>query len=1212
MKDLFEAALELAPERRAAFLTQACGNDAALRGEVELLLEHHERTGSFLSSRQSLVGASAAIRPVFPPGEIVSGRFRIVRFIGRGGIGEVYEARDLELGTRVALKTLRPEIALNAWALDRLKQEIQLARQVTHPNVCRIFDMGRHRAPGAREGGSTDRVFFTMELLEGESLADRLHREGRMSFGKALPLIRQMAAALQAAHNARVIHCDFKPSNVLLVAQAAPECPTRAVVTDFGLARANADTTFGSESFVRSITAPGQLLGTLAYMAPEQLEGREATTATDVYALGLVIYELITGRRPFPDDAPLAGAFLRIKEPPPSPRNYLPDLDAACEQSILFCLRTDPAKRFQSAREVVESFENSVGHPMVAVDPREIPSPGTISNGVWARAADRRLSLSWFSAFPRRVHWLVGVVIALGILLALALWFSVRHSGTALKIWSTRPTIALSAGTGNRKSVAVVGFRNLSGNPADAWLATALTEWLTTDLSAGGKLRIIPEESVARMRVELGLTEPDRMGRDALTKVRDNLGTDLVVSGSYARSGSGAGNTLRLDLRLQDVRSGQILNAVSATGRASEIFDLASRGGGQLRRALGLESLSPAGVAAVRESLPSDPEAARFYADGIARLQRFDAAEARALLERAVAIEPQHAPSHAALATAWSTLGYSASARAEAQAAFELSRNLPTQEKLLVEAQFRESSYDWDKAIDIYRSLFALYPDNVEYGLGLARVETAASRPLMALETIRRLHQLSAPSGEDPRIDLAEAEAAASISDFRRQREAATKAVAKGRRDGAGLLEARAEIVEGEALRVLGNFADALAIWGEAKEKFASAGDRGALARILIDEGKLRWQRGEPERAKESYEEAITIGKEIGDQGDLGRALSGLGVVQMFQAGPAEGRKLCDAALALFRRIGNRQEEAYTLSLTADLIAYRHKEAKPLYEQSLALSREVNDRSRIAGRLMDLGIMATVQGDLPTATQDLEQALQIYRDIGERNREALQLNSLAIVFKWEGKLDQAEQYASEAISILTLVGETNVRGQVRETLAVVQMEHGKLAEAERTIRLALEDHRQARDAGSIGIATGYLAEILADQGRFTESQAALQEYDTIVRLNPPPGEHLPAMHLTRARLYAAAGQFGAALREARRACTETLKMDQGSVHMKARLVLAEIELQSGNREVGRLHLEQLVHDAEARDFGLIAQKARQALQTPTAEMRPGVHSPALR
>ena len=445
MKVLLDAALETAPERRTSLLAVECGDDTALRNEVATLLEHHENAGSFLAIKE---GSDASVpstpsQPAFSANEIIAGRFPIARFIGAGGMGEVYEARDLELGTRVALKTLRPEIAFNAWALDRLRQEIQLARQVTHPNVCRIFDMGRHRAAGAHEGESTDRVFFTMELLVGESLADRLHREGQVSVRTALPMIRQMADALQAAHEVGVVHRDFKPSNVILIAKSAnSDNKVRAVVTDFGLARAAVGSSLAAESFVQTLSKTGQLLGTLAYMAPEQLEGREPTPATDVYALGLVIYEMVTGRRPFPEDAPLAGAFLRIKQPPPFPRIYVPDLDAGFEQSIMLCLRTDPATRFQSAREVAESLENSVGHPAAAGRSREIAFPRTVPNAVEPKAVDRKISLSWFSAFPKTVRSLVGAGIALGVLLALMLWYSFTHSGAALKVLSTRSTIA--------------------------------------------------------------------------------------------------------------------------------------------------------------------------------------------------------------------------------------------------------------------------------------------------------------------------------------------------------------------------------------------------------------------------------------------------------------------------------------------------------------------------------------------------------------------------------------------------------------------------------------------------------------------------------------------------------------------------------------------------------------------------------------------------
>jgi len=350
IKGLLEGALDIAAKERPTFLARACGNDGALRSEVEALIEHHVRAGSFLQPSEApdfgMSAPLAASSPSFAPGETVAGRFRIVRFIGRGGMGEVYEAKDAELGARVALKTLRPEISSDSWALNRFRQEIHLARRVTHPNVCRMFDIARHRVSG---DSPLDLLFLTMELLEGESLAERLRRQGRLNLAEAGPLIRQMAEGLHAAHEAGVVHRDFKPSNVILIGAGSH---VRAVITDFGLARAAASLELTGEHFVQSLSITGQLFGTLAYMAPEQLEGRKATQATDVYALGLVIYEMLTGHTPFPEHVPLAGAFLRVKEQPPSPRTYLPEIDVACERTVMQCLRTDPFERFQSTREV--------------------------------------------------------------------------------------------------------------------------------------------------------------------------------------------------------------------------------------------------------------------------------------------------------------------------------------------------------------------------------------------------------------------------------------------------------------------------------------------------------------------------------------------------------------------------------------------------------------------------------------------------------------------------------------------------------------------------------------------------------------------------------------------------------------------------------------------------------------------------------------------
>ncbi|HSA97220.1 MAG TPA: serine/threonine-protein kinase, partial [Acidobacteriota bacterium] len=210
--------------------------------------------------------------PTFASGQTLAGRFRVLRLIAKGGMGEVYEAEDLELGETVALKTVRAEIAESPQALERFKTEVHLARKVTHPSVCRIFDVFRHREEGSGPGGP-EATFLTMELLRGETLATRLARAGRMAPAEALPLVEQMAGALEAAHRAGVIHRDFKTANVMLVPQGSEPGGLRAVVTDFGLARRNPVV----EGSIASETLTSSVAGTPAYMAPEQIEGGPIT-----------------------------------------------------------------------------------------------------------------------------------------------------------------------------------------------------------------------------------------------------------------------------------------------------------------------------------------------------------------------------------------------------------------------------------------------------------------------------------------------------------------------------------------------------------------------------------------------------------------------------------------------------------------------------------------------------------------------------------------------------------------------------------------------------------------------------------------------------------------------------------------------------------------------------------------------------------------------
>lgn len=274
---------------------------------------------------------------IFSEGQTIAGRYRITRYLSRGGMGEVYEARDLELGEAIALKTLLPEIAGDEPMIVQFKQEISLSRRVAHPNVCRVFDLARHEAT----------VFLTMEFLSGETLSEKVRRDGRMSAGEALPLLAQMGSALDAAHSAGVIHRDFKPSNVMLVSAAGG---LRAVVTDFGLARRTVS------SGAPTVTMSKHVIGTVDYMAPEVLTGGVATPASDLYALGLTAYKMVTGSLPFHADTPLAGAVMRLNRTIPSPRVSAPELDLNWERAILRAIETKPARRFARASEFVQAL----------------------------------------------------------------------------------------------------------------------------------------------------------------------------------------------------------------------------------------------------------------------------------------------------------------------------------------------------------------------------------------------------------------------------------------------------------------------------------------------------------------------------------------------------------------------------------------------------------------------------------------------------------------------------------------------------------------------------------------------------------------------------------------------------------------------------------------------------------------------------------------
>jgi predicted ATPase/tRNA A-37 threonylcarbamoyl transferase component Bud32 len=359
VRALFEQALDVAPERRAALLDAACDGDAELRREVESLLAARERAGGLLAAPTVEAGLPSTLllevgdddpQSDLLAGTLLDGKYRIDALLGRGGMGEVYRATDLELGREVAVKRVRGEFVATRALADRFKREALTVARLRHRHVVSVYDFGL-----APEAG----MYLVMEYLEGRSLGAEVRRLGRLPVATAVELMRQICSAVDAAHAAGIVHRDLKPENIFL--ERAGE-GLSAKVLDFGIAKPKADGTPGREQ----ITKAGAVLGTPAYMAPEQCLGHAVDARTDVYALGCVLYEMLAGRPPFEGASVGELTVKHCTEPPPSPALLRSDVTARMSAAVLRALAKAPEDRFQTAGALARAIDGPQPEARVA------------------------------------------------------------------------------------------------------------------------------------------------------------------------------------------------------------------------------------------------------------------------------------------------------------------------------------------------------------------------------------------------------------------------------------------------------------------------------------------------------------------------------------------------------------------------------------------------------------------------------------------------------------------------------------------------------------------------------------------------------------------------------------------------------------------------------------------------------------------------------
>ena len=1115
---------------------------------------------------------SLVIDDRFPPTENLLGKkishYRVLQFLGGGGMGVVYKAEDLKLGRQVALKFLPAELVSDPAAFLRLEQEARAASALDHPNICSIHQLGEH------EG----QPFIVMQLLEGQTLrewiAGMATRNPASQAKDLVHLAIQIADGLAAAHQKGIIHRDIKPANIFITRQG------QAKILDFGVAKfmdaavsteANGPGEIAGETGVAMkagtpLTQTGVSFGTPSYLSPEQIRLERLDARTDLFSFGLVLYEMATGQRAFSGDTAtvIREAVLNLPVVPPRQLDSL--LSPELQRIITKSLEKDRDRRYQSAAELGADL-----HRMT----KPLPAAGLP---------------------PRRV----GLLVAAGAMLVVVALFAANLGGVRRRLFHRAPPPESSASSAQvkvRPSIAVLGFKNLSGRDDEAWISTALSEMLGAELASGQQLRVIPGENVARMKLDLALPAADSYGQDTLTKIRNHLGTDLVVLGSYLAIGKNSDGKIRIDLQLQDTRVGETIVAVSRDGTESDLADLVSLGGASLRQTLGVGNVSAIDERHVLATVPANLEAARLYANGLAKLQTFDALDARDLLEKAVAADPNHALSHSALALSWSALGYDAKAKEEAKKAFELSTNVSREERLSIEGCYREFANDLPAAIEIYRTLSNFFPDNLDYGLRLASAQTKNGLGKDALQAIARMRTLPKPAGQDARIDLGEASADVALGDFKRAQQAAATAASKAQ--GSPLL------------------------MGQAKELEAWAWDR----------------LGEMDTAVKELAEARGLGTATRNPRSAGTAARMMGIVLYHNGDFAGARKSFEEALAIFRKIGTQIYISHTLSDLGNLLYDQGKleEARQYYEESLRVDREIVRAQDIPGDLGNIANVLEGLGDLVGATRTQEESLQGFRGVGDKRGEASTLGNLGQVLLERGQLALARQNYDQALAIMQAIGYKRGRGFVLQGVAEIDLAQGQVQEARATAQAGLELRQELKDTLRVAQSQTALAEIALEQGNASEAEAfartaaptfeqqkvtdygtlcaailvrSLLAQDRIADAKTVADRALVLSQRTSDRGARFAAAIAAAEVSAKLGKTtdaiwtlenvrrEASRYGYAAPELEARLHLGEVEVRSGKASPGRAHLSQLRDDARNKGFLLLARKASVAMNDP--------------
>ena len=987
------------------------------------------KTGAWSVAVTQSTATETAAKGQLQPGTIIGDRYEILQLLGQGGMGAVYKARDIELERLVALKLIRPDLASHPEILRRFKQELILAREVTHRNVIRIFDLGQ--AHGVR--------FITMEYVEGRDLRALLHEKGKLTPEEAVPIFVQIASALEAAHHAGVVHRDLKPQNILV------DPGGRVYVMDFGVARSLE---------TPGMTQTGALMGTPEYMSPEQAKGQKVDARSDLFSLGIIFYETLSGVSPFKAETAMATMFKRTKE------RAIPVAQAASGVPVFLsdvvskCLEIDTQQRYQSAREIITDLEKwQSGVVRSAMNP----------------------AARWWKYAPKQQKWL-----AAGIAAALLLTVAYPFRDKLPLIFPSKPVAAIQP-----ISLAILPFHNASTDLSIDWLGPSLAEMLSTGVGQSNRLRTVSSDRLHQILKDLRISPNADLDPDTLRRVAELSNAELVVWGQYAKFG----DRIRIDATLLDLKRDRRTPLKIEAASEKEILTTVDGLAELIRKNLAvspdvLKELKASSFQPTSKSVP----ALRDYNQGVQLLREGKDLEAQKQLQASIKEDPEFALAYSRLAQADADLAYDNEAEQLSRKAVDLSQNLPPREKYLIAASHARIIKDYPKAIESYENLAKASPGDSDVQFTLGRLYEDTGVYQKAREHFEAVLKTDPQSVETlwrrGAVELESNNPQGSLDYLNRGLTLSIQLEND---------EKKALILQaiGIAYRLMNKPEDALRNYQESLATQRRLGQKRGVAASLSEMAQVYSVLGKPDAALASFKEVLQVYKEIGAKKEAGDTLIDLGNFYQERGQRDQALQMYKESLQIQRDSADEAYQALCLNNIGNIYLSngQYDDALTYFQQALGLREKLKVQGDIADTLHNIAETNARMGQYDQALSQYLRALDLYRSTGDKRGAAINSYGMGMVFGDQGRLGAALNSKQEALKTFReLQDRSPMMAGILSGYGGALAEVGQWDEAQKTLNEALSLARELKSQPAVAAALYFQGDAAFYRGDFQSAR----------------------------------------------------------------------------------------------------------------------------